>query len=134
MSHPFGLTIILAFILLGFGGYVYFVDVPASEQAIQVKKEERRLIPFDDRLVTQFTLKSPKEHLVFDRDERGRWLITTPLVAPADAREVRKILRALTLGKIERVHSRAGYRFGTIRTSASTYDGDYHGWQGKRHA
>ena len=103
MSSPFQLTIILAFILMGFGGYVYFVDVPASEHAIHVKNEERKLIPFDDRLVTQFTLKSPKEHLVFDRDERGRWLITTPLVAPADSREVRKILRALTLGKVERV-------------------------------
>ena len=103
MSSPFQLTIILAFLLIGFGGYVYFVDVPASEHAIQVKNEKRKLIPFDDRLITRFTLKSPKEHLVFERDERGRWLITTPLVAPADSREVRKILRALTLGKVERV-------------------------------
>ncbi|WP_454062588.1 DUF4340 domain-containing protein [Candidatus Nitrospira salsa] len=103
MSSSYRLTIILAVILLGIGGYVYFVDVPASEQAIQVKQENRKLIPFDDRHITQLTLKTAKEHITFDRGERGRWLITTPLTAPADGREVRKILRALTLGKIERV-------------------------------
>ncbi len=103
MSHSYRLTLILAIILLGVGGYVYFVDVPASEQTVQVEQEKRKIIPFDDRLITQLTMKTGKEHLVFNRDERGRWLITTPLTAPADSREVRKILRALTLGKIERV-------------------------------
>ena len=103
MSHPYRLTIILAIILLGIGGYVYYVDVPASEQAIHVKKEDEKLIPFDDRVITKISLKTSKEHLTFNRDERGRWLITTPLTAPADSREVRKILRALTLAKIERV-------------------------------
>ncbi|GJL65552.1 MAG: hypothetical protein NPIRA05_05230 [Nitrospirales bacterium] len=103
MSSSYRLTVILAVILLGIGGYVYFVDVPASEQAVQVKQEQRQLIPFDDRHITQLTLKTDNEHIIFDRGERGRWLITTPLTAPADGREVRKILRALTLGKIERV-------------------------------
>ncbi|WP_447971166.1 DUF4340 domain-containing protein [Nitrospira sp. M1] len=103
MSSSYRLTIVLAVILLGIGGYVYFVDVPASEQAIQVKLDERKLIPFDDRHITQLTLKTAKEHIIFDQGERGRWRITTPLNAPADGREVRKILRALTLGKIERV-------------------------------
>ncbi|MGB0911115.1 MAG: DUF4340 domain-containing protein, partial [Nitrospirales bacterium] len=103
MTHPYRLTIILAIILFGIGGYVYYVDVPASEQAIQVKKEEQKLIPVDDHAITKVSLKTPKEHVVFDRDHRGRWLITTPLTAPADSREVRKILRALTLAKVERV-------------------------------
>ncbi|GJL56493.1 MAG: hypothetical protein NPIRA02_36250 [Nitrospirales bacterium] len=103
MSNSYRLTLILAVILLGIGGYVYFVDVPASEQAVQVKKEKQKLIPFDDRHITQLILKTAKEHITFDQGERGRWSITTPLIAPADGREVRKILRALTLGKIERV-------------------------------
>ncbi len=103
MSQHYRLTAILAVILFGIGSYVYFVDVPASEQATHVKKEEQKLIPFDDRGLTQVSLKTPHEHLVFDRDERGRWIITTPLAAPADSREVRKVLRALTLAKIERV-------------------------------
>jgi len=103
MSSSYRLTIILAVILLGIGGYVYFVDVPASEQAIQVKQDKRQLIPFDDRHITKLTLKTDQEHIIFDRGERGRWLITTPITAPADGREVRKLLRALTLGKIERV-------------------------------
>ena len=103
MSKSFRLTIILAIVLAGMGAYVYYVDVPASEQAVEVKQAARRLISFDDRRITQLTLKTPKESIHFDRDERGRWLITKPLVAPADGREVRKILRALTLGNIERV-------------------------------
>ena len=103
MAHPYRITIFLAVILFGIGSYVYFVDVPASEQAIQVKKEQEKLIPFDDRILTHVSLKTSKEHLVFGRDSRGRWLVTSPLTAPADSRELRKVLRALTLAKIERV-------------------------------
>ncbi len=103
MTHPYRMTIVLAIILFGIGSYVYFVDVPASEQAIQVKQEQEKLIPFDDRVLTQVSLKTAREHLAFGRDKRGRWLITTPLTAPADSRELRKVLRALTLAKIERV-------------------------------
>ncbi|MCA9470854.1 MAG: DUF4340 domain-containing protein [Nitrospirales bacterium] len=103
MSHSYRLTIILAIVLAGIGAYIYYVDVPASEQAIEVKEAARELLPLDDRRITHFTMKTAQDSLVFSRDEQGRWLITEPLVAPADGREVRKILRALTLGTIERV-------------------------------
>ena len=103
MANPIRITLVLALILGGLGAYVYWVDLPQSQEALQQTHQERRLIPFDDRAISHLTMKSREEEIILMRDNKNRWHITQPLVAPADAREVRKILRALTIGKIQRV-------------------------------
>ncbi len=108
MANPVRITIVLALVLGGLGSYVYFVDLPQSQEAFQQTLQERRLIPFDDRAISHLTMKTAEEEIILMRDNKNRWHITQPLVAPADAREVRKILRALTIGKIQRVIQQAG--------------------------
>ena len=48
-------------------------------------------------------METPTETIELTKDQRGRWQIINPLKARADSREVGKILRPLTLGKIARV-------------------------------
>ena len=103
MQSSFRITLVLALILGGLGAYVYFVDLPQTQERQERRQQEKRLIPFDDRSISHLTIKTSEEHIVLMRDKKDRWHITEPLFAPADSREVRKILRALTIGKIQRV-------------------------------
>ena len=103
MATSFRITLILALILVGLGVYVYFIDVPASQEVEQKAYTQRQILPFDDREVIHLTITTPDEKIVFVRETPRRWHIAEPLTSPADSHEVRKILRALTVGKIERV-------------------------------
>ena len=82
---------------------MYFIDVPASQELEQKAYTQQKILPFDDREVTHLTITTPTETIVFVRETPRRWRIAEPLTSPADSREVRKVLRALTVGKIERV-------------------------------
>jgi hypothetical protein len=103
MSNSIRITLVLALILGGLGAYVYFVDLPQTQETLQQTHQERRLIPFDDRAISHLVIKTREQKIILMRDKKNRWHITEPLIAPADSREVRKILRALTIGKIQRV-------------------------------
>ena len=103
MRNPFALTFILALLVAGLGAYVYFIDIPQSQEVLKQEDQESRLIPFDDRSIAHMTFATPKETIVLMSDGKRRWHITEPIAAPADSREVRKILRALTIGKTQRV-------------------------------
>jgi len=96
------ITLLLLVILTALGAYFFFVEVPTSHKEEEIRRSQQQLIPFDDRAITQFTLTTPKETIAFAQDHRGRWFITHPLRARADSREVGKILRALTIGSVER--------------------------------
>jgi hypothetical protein len=100
--NPVRITLILALAVLGLGGYIIMVDIPKSQQLEKQATEERQLLPFDDRAITNITWTSPTESIRLERDDQWRWKITDPIQSPADAREIRRILRALTIGKIKR--------------------------------
>ena len=103
MLGPYRITMLLALTLCGLGAYLYFIDVPASQELEQKTYTDRQILPFDDREVTHLTIATQAEKLVFVRESPRRWRIAEPLDAPADSHEVRKVLRALTVGKVERV-------------------------------
>lgn len=102
MLNPFRITLILALVVLGLGGYILLVDIPESRQLEKQESQERQILPFDDRAVTHITWASPTETIRLERDDQWRWKVIEPMQSPADAREVRRILRALTIGKIKR--------------------------------
>ena len=108
MRHPFRITLVLALILAGLGAYLYVVEVPQTQEILREEHQERRLIPFDDRAVSRLTIATSEETIVLTRDNKFNWHIIGPLPTPADSREVRKILRALTIGKIQRVITSQG--------------------------
>ena len=103
MLGPYRITILLALTLCGLGAYLYFIDVPGSQELEQKTYTARQILPFDDREVTHLTIATQDEKIVFVRESPRRWHIAEPIDAPADSHEVRKVLRALTVGKVERV-------------------------------
>ena len=65
---------------------------------------DRQILPFDDREVTHLTIVHTRlKRLFLSGSHQDDGVYTEPLDAPADPREVRKVLRALTVGKVERV-------------------------------
>ncbi|GJL58440.1 MAG: hypothetical protein NPIRA03_12970 [Nitrospirales bacterium] len=102
MINPVRVTIILALLVLGLGGYILLVDIPQSRQLEKQETQERQILPFDDRAVTHITWATPTDTIRLERDDQWRWMITEPMRFPADSRAIRRILRALTIGKIKR--------------------------------
>ncbi|MEX0829800.1 MAG: DUF4340 domain-containing protein [Nitrospirales bacterium] len=102
LNNPIRITIVLALIVLGLGGYILFIDIPQTRQFQKQETQERQLIPFDDRDITTITWATATETIQLERDDKWRWTITEPMRYPADNQEVRRILRALTIGKIKR--------------------------------
>ncbi len=102
LNNPFRITIALALIVLGLGGYILFVDIPHTRQFHKQETQERRLLPFSEQAITHITWATATETIQLERDDHHRWRITAPMSSPADNREVRRILRALTIGKVKR--------------------------------
>ncbi len=102
LNNPVRITIVLALLVLGLGGYILFVDIPQTRQLTKQETQERQLLPFDYQEITTITWSTDTETIQFERDQSFRWTITKPMRFPADNQEVRRILRALTIGKIKR--------------------------------
>jgi len=103
MLNPVRISIGLAMLVLGLGVYILFVDIPQTREIQQQVKQDRQILPFDDRAITRMTWASRTETIELKRDERFRWSIISPIQSPADTQEIRRLLRALTIGKIKRV-------------------------------
>ncbi|MGV7228840.1 MAG: DUF4340 domain-containing protein [Nitrospirales bacterium] len=103
LNNPIRITLLLALIVLGLGSYILFVDIPQTRQFQKQETQERQLLPFDDRDITTITWATATEIIHLERDDKWRWTITKPMRFPADNQEVRRILRALTIGKIKRI-------------------------------
>ena len=103
LNNPVRITIVLALLVVGLGGYILFVDIPQTRQFRKQETQERQLIPFDDRDITAITWATATETIQLERDKQFRWTITKPMRTPADNQEIRRILRALTIGKIKRI-------------------------------
>lgn len=96
-------TMLMALVLAGLGGYLYFVEFPSEQARVQADEEEKQLLPFEEREITGLTIRTETEHIVLSPGTDHSWRITAPMQAPADSREVRALLRSLVLGKVSRV-------------------------------
>ncbi len=102
MMNPIRVTIVLTVMVVALAAYILLIDIPESRKIEQQHTQERKVLPFDDRAITEIHWHSPTETIRLQRDDRYRWTIVQPLQFPADNRQVRSILRALTIGKIKR--------------------------------
>ena len=97
-----GLTIVMAVVLAGLGGYVYWVELPTERAKTEMEATEKKLLPFTERQITGLTVHSESGDIVLVSKD-GIWQMTAPLQTEADARVVQSMLRSLALGKITRV-------------------------------
>ncbi len=102
MLNPVRISVILGSIVLGLGAYIIFIDIPQTRQIERQVTRDKQILPFDDRAVTRLTWVSKRETIELTRDDRFRWSIVHPISSPADNQEIRRLLRALTIGKIKR--------------------------------
>lgn len=101
--NPYKITMLFALIFISLSAYLLTIEIPTTTQKTQKERAEERILPFDHRKVTQFTVGLPSKKIVMVRDQHHRWSIVEPLHAKAETHEVGNVLRALELGKILRV-------------------------------
>lgn len=77
------------------GGYAYFGVFQPEREEIAAQESEERLFPLEAEEVTAFTLQVKGETIELEKGEAG-WRLVSPLEAPADEREVEKILGDLS--------------------------------------
>lgn len=100
----YGVTIILAIVLIGLGLYLYLVEVPTARQQEQVEAAREALLAIEEDEVRRLTVSSHAGDIVLEpREGRRQWMIVDPIRTEGDAREVNALLRALVLGKVMRV-------------------------------
>ena len=97
------LTVFLAMVLAGLGGYVYFVELPAERAQTLIEAETQKILPFEGRDITGLTLRSEAGEVVLASGDNRAWQVAAPLSTEADSREVESLLRALALGTVTRV-------------------------------
>jgi hypothetical protein len=96
------LTLMMAVLLAGLGGYVYWVELPTERAKSETETAEKKLLPFTEREITGLTVHSESGDIVLASKD-GRWQMMAPLQTEADTRVVQAMLRSLVLGKITRV-------------------------------
>ena len=95
-------TMVMAVVLAGLGGYVYWVELPTERAKTETEATEKKLLPFTEREITGVTVHSESGDIVLVSKD-GTWQMTAPIQTEADARVVQSMLRALALGRITRV-------------------------------
>lgn len=90
-------TLLMLAVLLGLGGYIYFIDLDRQRTAADAKT----LLQFDSDAVTRVALVYPDRELHLAKDAAG-WNITAPLEARADTSAVDNLVNAVNQAEVSR--------------------------------
>lgn len=99
----YGVTILMAVVLAGLAGYLYYVELPSERDRSAKEAEGQKLLPFDEQAITGLTVRTEVGEVTLVPDGNRVWRITAPMALDADAREVEALIRALALGRVTRV-------------------------------
>lgn len=101
MSYRF--TLVLLAILVGLGGYLYFVEVPNKQIEERNEAQHKALLPFVESDISGLTITTAQGPVAMTKMGPGDWVITAPLQTNADPRETQSLVRALATGKVTRI-------------------------------
>lgn len=90
-------TLVLFIVFLALLAVVLFLKPKVKEEA------EVKLVDLKVEDVQKISLKKGAEDLVFQKDDKGEWAITSPLSAKADAFEVNRLAEDFASLKVEKV-------------------------------
>ncbi len=90
-------TLLMLAVLLGLGGYIYFIDLDRQRTA----EDAKTLLQFDSDAVTRVALVYPDRELRLAKDDGG-WNITAPLEARADTSAVDNLVNAVNQAEVSR--------------------------------
>ncbi len=92
-------TVILLCVFAVLLGFVLFFESKTKGK----KEAEEKLVDLASEDVKKISLKKEDETLVFEKDEKGDWLIKEPIEARADNYEVNRLAQDFSSLKMERV-------------------------------
>ena len=99
-------TALLALIFSGLALYLYLVECPAKESQEREAADQKKVVAIDEHAITSLTFKTEHDELVFERIPGKGWLLTKPVRAEADPREIQSLIRAIVMGGVHRVVER----------------------------
>lgn len=97
-------TLILFFLALGLGGFVYFREIQAPTQQQEAKEQKQEVFSFKEEQVQSFTVKTKNQTLVFERDKSSptKWRMKSPVETPASDAAVSYLMDLLVRLKSDR--------------------------------
>lgn len=95
-------TLLMLVILMGLGGYLYFVELPTKQREDKQESEQKQLLPFPESTITGLKVMTAQGPVELKLLGPGKWTITAPIQADADSREVQGLIRALVTGAVTR--------------------------------
>lgn len=96
-------TLLLAGVLAGLGGYLYFVELPEQQTEVVTATQAKQILPFAEAQISAVKIRSHSGEVVLSQTPGQPWAITEPLHTDADQRQVQALLRALVTGKVTRL-------------------------------
>ena len=91
-------TLILLFVALGLGGFVYFFEIRAAPQREEAQAEKQKLFDFTEDQVQAFTVQTKQQTLSFQRSDNRAWQMQAPTQTPANDASVAYLLNLLATG------------------------------------
>lgn len=89
--------LILAILVAGLGGYLYFYELPQAEK----EAEKEKLVGVKDDDVTSIELAYPDRTIALAKGDAG-WRLTKPVDAPADEPVVKALVTAITGAQVQK--------------------------------
>ncbi len=96
-------TLLLAGVLAGLGGYLYFVELPEQRTEVVTATQAKQILPFAEAQISAIKVRSHSGDVVLSQTPGQPWAITEPIHTDADQRQVQALLRALVTGKVTRL-------------------------------
>ncbi len=95
-------TLILIFLALGLGSFVYFYEIQGATRREDVKEKKQQVFSFTADDVQSLTIATQKVNLTLERSGQSngpKWLLKTPISEPANDAIVSYLLDLLVPGK-----------------------------------
>ncbi|HEX6532560.1 MAG TPA: DUF4340 domain-containing protein [Nitrospira sp.] len=96
-------TAVMALVLASLGVYLYLVEFPAKQSQEREESAKKKVLAIGEQAITSLTYKTDREELSFERNADKGWMLTKPIHAEADGRELQNLIRAIVLGSVHRV-------------------------------
>ena len=96
-------TLLLAGVLAGLGGYLYFVELPEQRTEVVTATQAKQILPFAEAQISAVKVRSHSGEVVLSQTPGQPWAIAEPFHTDADQRQVQALLRALVTGKVTRL-------------------------------
>ncbi|WP_392530894.1 DUF4340 domain-containing protein [Nostoc sp. C117] len=95
-------TLILIFLALGLGSFVYFYEIRGATVREEIKEQKQKIFSFDADDVQALTVTTKKLTLNLERNNQAsntKWLIKSPISEPANDAIVSYLMDLLVKGK-----------------------------------